>query len=73
MRRLLLIINGLQESLKDMKLGEKRLPVIPPELGFDLTNAYYGKEIPDQKSFVISPGEILILEVTLNKIYSTVR
>ena len=68
-----MLIKGLQKSIKDMKSGEKRLLVVPPEMGFGLTTAFYGKEIAGQKRFVISPGEILILEVTLNKIYSTVR
>jgi FKBP-type peptidyl-prolyl cis-trans isomerase len=51
-----------------MKTGEKRLLVIPAELGYGENSAYYGKEIPGQKRFVISPGETLILEVTMNKI-----
>jgi carboxypeptidase Q len=67
------IIKGLQEALMDMKEGEKRLLILTPELGLGLNNAYYGKEIPGQKRLVISPGEILILEVTLNKIYPAVR
>jgi carboxypeptidase Q len=60
------LIKGLQESLKVMRSGEKRLIIIPPELGYGVTSPYYGKEIAGQKRFVISPGEILILEVTLN-------
>jgi carboxypeptidase Q len=67
------LIKGLQESLKDMKTGEKRLLIIPPELGYGVSTAYYGKEIAGKKRFVISPGEILIIELTLNKIYPTVR
>jgi peptidylprolyl isomerase len=67
------LIKGLQESLKDMTAGEKRLLVIPPELGYGLNNVYYGKEVAGQKRFVISPGETLILEVTVNKIYPAVR
>jgi peptidylprolyl isomerase len=67
------LIKGLQESLKDMTAGEKRLLVIPPELGYGLNNLFYGKEVAGQKRFVISPGEILILEVTVNKIYPAVR
>ena len=47
--------------------------VIPPELGYGVNNAYYGKEVAGQKRFVISPGEILILEVTVNKIYPAVQ
>jgi carboxypeptidase Q len=59
------IIKGLQEAISDMKQGEKRLLVIPPELGFGVSSAWYGKEIAGQKRLVISPGEILILEVTM--------
>jgi hypothetical protein len=41
---------------------------VPPDLAYGINNAYYGKEITGQKRFVISPGETLILEVTLIKI-----
>jgi peptidylprolyl isomerase len=61
------LIPGLNEALKEMKQGEKRLLVIPPELGYG-NSAYYGKEIKGEKRFVISPGETLIIEVTLNKL-----
>jgi hypothetical protein len=37
-------------------------------VGYGVSSGFYGKEIPGQKRFVISPGEILILEVTLIKI-----
>ena len=62
------LIKGIPEALKDMKTGETRLLIIPPELGFGIKSAYYGKEIKGQKRFVISPGETLILEVSLIKI-----
>ena len=62
------LIKGLQESLRDMKEGEKRLIFIPPELAYGVNNAYYGEMIPGKTRFVISPGEILILQVTLKKI-----
>jgi cyclophilin family peptidyl-prolyl cis-trans isomerase/FKBP-type peptidyl-prolyl cis-trans isomerase len=64
------LMTGLKEMLKEMKQGEKRLIVIPPDLAFGVNSGYYGKEIAGQKRFVISPGEYLILEVTLNKIAS---
>jgi FKBP-type peptidyl-prolyl cis-trans isomerase len=59
------LVKGLEEALNDMKVGEKILLVIPPELGYGVKSAYYGKEMPGQKRFVISPGETLILEATL--------
>ena len=62
------LLKGLQEALMDMKPGEKRLLVIPPVLAYGINSGYYGKEIQGQKRFVISPGETLILEVTLVKI-----
>jgi peptidylprolyl isomerase len=62
------LIPGLNEAIKDMKEGEKRLLIIPPELGYGINSAYYGKEMKGEKRFVISPGETLIIEVTLNKL-----
>ena len=62
------LIKGLNEAIQDMKTGEKRLLVVPPDLAYGVNSGYYGKEISGQKRFVISPGETLILEVTLIKI-----
>jgi cyclophilin family peptidyl-prolyl cis-trans isomerase len=62
------LVPGLEEALMDMKAGERRILVIPPELGYGQNSAYYGKEIPGKKRLVISPGEILILSVILNKL-----
>jgi len=62
------LLKGLNEALMDMKTGEKRLLVIPPELAYGQNSGFYGKDIKGQKRFVISPGETLIMEVTLNKI-----
>ncbi len=59
------LIQGLNEALKEMKPGEKRLLIVPPALAYGINKGFYGKEIPGQKRFVISPGETLILEVTL--------
>jgi cyclophilin family peptidyl-prolyl cis-trans isomerase/FKBP-type peptidyl-prolyl cis-trans isomerase len=57
-------IKGLAEGLTGMKQGEKRLLIIPSDLGYG-ENGFYAKDIPGQKRFVISPRETLILEVTL--------
>jgi cyclophilin family peptidyl-prolyl cis-trans isomerase len=59
-----LIMKGLDLILSDMKAGEKRLVIIPPEMAFG-NNGFYAKSVPGQKRFVISPGEIVILAVTL--------
>ena len=61
------LIKGLNETLREMKSGEKRLLVIPPDLAYGTNSGFYGKEIPGHKRFVISPGETLILEVSLIK------
>jgi cyclophilin family peptidyl-prolyl cis-trans isomerase len=57
-------IKGLKEGLSDMKPGEKRLLIIPSDLGYG-ENGFYAKDIPGQKRFVISPRETLIMEVIL--------
>ena len=59
------LIQGLNEALKDMKPGEKRLLIVSPALAYGINKGFYGKEITGHKRFVISPGETLILEVTL--------
>jgi cyclophilin family peptidyl-prolyl cis-trans isomerase len=59
-----LIMKGLDLILSDMKQGEKRLVIIPPEMAFGNTG-FYARSVPGQKRFVISPGEILILVVNL--------
>ena len=61
------LVKGLTVALKDMKAGEKRILVVPPEMAYGVNSGFYGKDIPGQKRFVISPGETLILEVTLIK------
>jgi cyclophilin family peptidyl-prolyl cis-trans isomerase len=67
------VVKGIQESLRTMKAGEKRLVVIPPDLAYGAAASYYGKMTGEGKRLVISPGEILIVEVMLNKINITVR
>lgn len=67
------IIKGLQLSLSVMHEGETRLLVIPPEMAFGVNTGFYGKEISGKKRLVIPPGEMLVMEVTINKIYPPVR
>lgn len=59
------LIKGLDEVLKEMKPGEKRVVIIPSSQAYGEKSGFYGKSIPGQKRFVISPGETLILEVSL--------
>jgi cyclophilin family peptidyl-prolyl cis-trans isomerase len=61
------LIKGLNEALQDMRAGETRLLIVPPDLAYGENSAFYGKEIHGQKRFVISPGETLIIKVTLIK------
>jgi carboxypeptidase Q len=61
------LLKGLNEALLTMKSGEKRLLIVSPDLAYGINTGYYGKETAGQKRFVISPGETLILEVTLIK------
>jgi cyclophilin family peptidyl-prolyl cis-trans isomerase len=63
------LISGLEEALKEMKSGEKRLLIIPPDLAYGINSGFYGKEISGQKRFVISPGETLVIEVSLLKVF----
>jgi FKBP-type peptidyl-prolyl cis-trans isomerase len=43
------LLKGLNEALKEMMPGEKRLLVIPPDLAYGVNSGFYGKEIPGQK------------------------
>jgi peptidylprolyl isomerase len=58
------VMKGLDLALSDMKAGERRLLIIPPSMAFG-NNGFYARSVPGQKRFIISPGEIIILVVTL--------
>jgi FKBP-type peptidyl-prolyl cis-trans isomerase len=45
-----------------MKKGEKRLVVVPAEMGYK-TTGFYARERPNEKRFVISPNTLLVYEV----------
>ena len=53
---------GLDRSLDEMSRGEKRLVIVPANLGYDPVG-FYGRERPGEPRFVIRPGSILIYEV----------
>lgn len=61
------ITTGIKEALSDMKLGEKRILILPPSLAYG-TGGYYAREVEGEKRFVISPNTTLVLELTLLKI-----
>jgi peptidylprolyl isomerase len=61
------INEGFDQMIVDMKVGEKRLIIVPSELGFG-NRGFYGKTIEGKKRLVISPNSTLIYEIEiLNK------
>ena len=53
---------GLDATLISMKKGEKRLVIIPAEMGYK-TSGFYAKQRPNEKRFVISPNTLLVYEI----------
>ena len=53
---------GLDEAVSSMTPGERRLVIVPAELGYDPVG-FYGRERPNQPRFVIRPRSILIYDV----------
>lgn len=58
------INDGLDLMIQEMKIGEKRLIIIPANLAFG-ERGFYGKTIPNKKRLVISPNSTLVYEVEL--------
>ncbi|MDN5205596.1 peptidylprolyl isomerase [Fulvivirgaceae bacterium BMA10] len=56
------IHTGLDEALKNMLAGEKRIVIVPSGLGY-ATRGFYAKEIKGKKRFVISPNTTLVYEI----------
>jgi peptidylprolyl isomerase len=55
---------GLDAAIAAMSKCEKRLVIVPADLGYD-SSGFYAKQRPGEKRFVISPGTLLVYEVEL--------
>lgn len=58
------INDGLDEMIKQMKIGEKRIVIVPSEKGYG-TTGFYGKSLEGKKRFVISPNSTLVYEIEI--------
>ncbi len=58
------ITPGFDQSIVRMRVGEKRILIVPARLGYG-TSGYYAREVEGKKRFVISPNSTLIYEVEL--------
>ncbi|PKL81365.1 MAG: hypothetical protein CVV24_15615, partial [Ignavibacteriae bacterium HGW-Ignavibacteriae-3] len=58
---------ALDETLADMKAGEKRMVIAPSEVAYGLSG-FYARSIPGKKRFVIPPGTSLIYEIEVIEI-----
>ena len=55
---------GFDEAVAQMKKGEKRVVIVPAELGYG-DSGYYAPEKPGQPRFVIPPRTMLVYEIEL--------
>jgi peptidylprolyl isomerase len=53
---------GLDEAIADMRVGERRIVIVPASRGYG-ASGFYAKEKPGEKRFVISPGTTLVYDV----------
>jgi cyclophilin family peptidyl-prolyl cis-trans isomerase len=58
---------GLDAAIAGMTQGEKRLVIVPADMGYK-SSGYYAKQRPGEKRFVISPNTLLVYEVELLEI-----
>ena len=58
------INDGIDEQLADMKPGEKRIVIVPSNLGYGNTG-FYARSVPGKKRFVISPNSTLYYEIEI--------
>ena len=63
------IHSGFDQSVARMRVGEKRILIVPSRLGYG-TGGFYAKEKKRKKRFVISPNSTLIYEVELLELIS---
>lgn len=56
------ITPGFDETLADMRPGERRLVIVPAARAYG-TSGFYAKEKPGDKRFVISPGTTLVYDI----------
>ena len=57
---------GLDAAVADMIMGERRLVIVPPAMGYK-ANGFYAKQREGEKRFVISPNTLLVYEVEIRK------
>jgi len=55
---------AIDQIISEMKLGEKRIAIVPFNLGYG-SNVYYGKSEPNKKRFMISPFSTLFYEIEI--------
>jgi peptidylprolyl isomerase len=60
---------GFDRAVIQMRVGEKRILVLPSPLAYG-TSGFYAGEIQEKKRFVISPNSTLVYEVELLEIIS---
>jgi FKBP-type peptidyl-prolyl cis-trans isomerase len=58
---------GIDMTVIQMRVGEKRTIILPSQLGYG-TGGFYSKEVEGKKRFVISPNSTLVYEVELLEI-----
>lgn len=56
------IHSGFDQSVARMRLGEKRIIIVPSRLGYG-TGGFYAREKKGKKRFVISPKSTLVYEI----------
>jgi FKBP-type peptidyl-prolyl cis-trans isomerase len=61
------IIPALREALQTMRLGERRLLIVPAAQAYG-ASGFYARQREDEKRFVISPNTTLVIEITLRGI-----